>query len=177
MTADKRNGIRLDPSMEWKCLACGGTAETTDGKYSWRTCTKCNKSYYRNHCWNCKTVVDSRDTENVKCPTCGWLKCTCSACHLGGCTTNPYRNEVPLEDIAEMEEIMHQLAIEVAEEEAERQEMMRQAAIEAAEEEAEREACMRQAAIEAAEEEAEREEMMRQAAIEAAEEDAERDFW
>lgn len=27
------------------------------------------------------------------CNSCGWLKCTCSACYYGGCVTNPYRGK------------------------------------------------------------------------------------
>lgn len=174
MKTEMRVGIRFDSTMEWKCLACGGPAEITNGKLSWRTCKICNKSYYRNHCWNCKIIVDSRDNENVKCPRCGWLKCTCTACHLGGCTTNPYKYEVSNDEIAVMEEIMHHLAMETAEAEADRVEMFHQAAIEAAEVDTDRAEMMLQAAIEAEEAEADREEMMFQVAIETA--DVDRDY-
>lgn len=110
----KREGIRLDPTMEWKCVSCGGMTEITSGKMSWRKCKVCGEDYYRNHCWNCSATVDSRDTRNPRCTNCGWFKCTCSACHISGCTTNPYKNDtIPL-DILALDEMMQQIAMEAA---------------------------------------------------------------
>ncbi len=33
---------------------------------------------YANHCWNCKSDVDS--DSNYQCRRCSWLKCDCGSC-------------------------------------------------------------------------------------------------
>lgn len=117
-----KKDIRLDPTMESKCLSCGGEAKLKENSRAWYICTNCKKDYYRIYCWNCNATVDSRDTETPRCSECGWCKCTCEACRKYGCSTNPYihiSSHEPMsdEELNELEEIRQFLALEAEREE------------------------------------------------------------
>lgn len=89
MPPTMKKNIRLDLTMENRCLVCGGEAELKENKPYEYICTKCHISYYRPHCWHCKDTLDSRDTEIPRCSECGWLRCTCSACKRS-CVKGPF---------------------------------------------------------------------------------------
>ncbi|MFI3219188.1 MAG: hypothetical protein QX189_08710 [Methylococcales bacterium] len=78
-------GIRNDGKARKLCLKCG-SSDNIEYSYFYEKCKTCGTSWYVNHCWKCKKMVDERDSETPKCEACGWCKCTCGACRLG-CTS------------------------------------------------------------------------------------------
>jgi len=79
-----------------RCLSCEfEPAQPIEGELGFsHQCPKCAAKWYASHCWNCETgFVDSRDPATPLCPSCGWYKCACGACHLRGCTTNPFTHD------------------------------------------------------------------------------------
>lgn len=89
---NKPDGIRNVTVLRGICIACGSTnvRPKSNAQRYYKVCQDCNNEWYANHCWNCGEKVDSRDPLNVKCTVCGWLKCTCGACNINGCSSNPY---------------------------------------------------------------------------------------
>lgn len=94
-------GIRNEEQLRNICINCSSDSvveiELINGFN--RSCKVCETSWYINHCWNCESGrVDSRDPKNPRCKVCGWLKCTCQACHYQGCKTNEYSKDHKLSD-------------------------------------------------------------------------------
>lgn len=88
-------GIRLNIAMARICLNCGSSNVTSISNelHYYRQCKDCGTQFYRNVCWNCRSLVDDRDPKNPYCYACKWLKCTCTACSPRGCETNPYNRK------------------------------------------------------------------------------------
>jgi len=85
--ADRR-GIRHNAQMREVCLRCGSQQVIAKGAGSvgqryLRICKKerCGNTWYVNRCWRCRAPIDSRDSENPRCPKCSLFKCaSCGAC-------------------------------------------------------------------------------------------------
>lgn len=94
-------GIRNDSRLVHVCIRCGSTDVRTgnDKHIYFKICNQCGNDWYHNHCWSCSThqQVDSRDSENYICPSCGWVKCTCGACRHGCKLGGHYDNNHALE--------------------------------------------------------------------------------
>jgi hypothetical protein len=75
--------IRYYQFMANICLNCGRlNPPTLPGK---RTCEECSTSWHTNHCWNCRSPVDSRDPKTPLCDRkCGGCVCAnCGSCFCG----------------------------------------------------------------------------------------------
>lgn len=85
-------GIRKLLILRGICIECGSNKVKNKfrNKDYYKKCEICNSEWYVNHCWNCGKFIDSRDSEIIECNICNWYKCTCGACSIKGCKSNPY---------------------------------------------------------------------------------------
>jgi hypothetical protein len=94
-------GIRNDPSMINVCIRCSSrdVRSKNDQQTYFKICNQCGNSWYHNHCWSCSShqQVDSRDSENYICTSCGWVKCTCGACRQSCGHTGQYEKNHAVE--------------------------------------------------------------------------------
>lgn len=90
------SGIRNDSRFINICIRCGSNdvKSKNDQQTYFKICNRCGNNWYHNHCWSCSShrQVDSRDSENYICTSCGWVKCTCGACRHGCGRTGHYDN-------------------------------------------------------------------------------------
>lgn len=70
-------GIRHSPFMANICIECGHENEPVP--QGTRTCEACGNSWIWNHCWSCKSLVDSRDPKTPICSK------KCGGCHCANC--------------------------------------------------------------------------------------------
>ncbi len=80
------------PKLAGICLECESNhvvlLSSSSGIGGWRQCEDCDSVWYSNHCWNCRTGVESRDTLIKKCEKCDWYICA----QCGNCKGNCERN-------------------------------------------------------------------------------------
>lgn len=77
------SGIHLNPYMRGVCLECGHTNPGAgEGQI---VCENCGEWWYRDHCWNCKKDIDSRDSKIQRCKKCKYWICA----HCDSCFCNP----------------------------------------------------------------------------------------
>lgn len=94
-------GIRNDTRFINICIRCSSNdvRSKNDQQTYFKICNRCSNEWYHNHCWSCSShhQVDSRDSENYICTSCGWVKCICGACRPGCCHTGHYDNDHAVE--------------------------------------------------------------------------------
>lgn len=75
-TADTRNPLFV--------CKCGGIAKREQGLDPNKVrCQECKLVWYADHCWNCATPIDGRETERCPNPKCRWHFCpACHACSV-----------------------------------------------------------------------------------------------
>jgi len=76
-------GIRYMSWMANVCFCGSNNIQriTQQGFKPNRHCRNCPREWHVDHCWNCGSMVDSRDPETPPCSNCNWLICAnCNAC-------------------------------------------------------------------------------------------------
>lgn len=67
-------------SGRYICNKCGGYKMIVNGHHY--KCPNCNIEWYINRCWKCKSIIDSRKNDVVKCRKCSWYICPqCTRCN------------------------------------------------------------------------------------------------
>jgi len=71
-----------DSSRTQQECQCGSEETEVLGRRSnLRRCKECRRTWYVNHCWNCRQHIDSRADDVDECQACGWYQCpSCGAC-------------------------------------------------------------------------------------------------
>jgi hypothetical protein len=78
------SGIRHNPFLANVCIKCGhqNLISPPGTKY----CENCGASWLTDHCWNCRSPVDSRDQRTPRCRKC--KRCICVNCGRCYCDAN-----------------------------------------------------------------------------------------
>jgi hypothetical protein len=76
-----RTGVSRVKVLQGVCLECHNLdVEQQGGRRRCRN-PQCGATWYVNHCWQCGSSLDSRDTRTVQCEKCNWHRCPeCGAC-------------------------------------------------------------------------------------------------
>ena len=79
-------GISASAQLIRICIWCPSTNVNLIGRVGFYQCQDCQRTWYWNTCWHCKSLIDSREPYAIRCRICDWYICgRCEACAEGGC--------------------------------------------------------------------------------------------